>query len=457
MTEDLLSGRRKPHAATSHTARWLLPLMAAVLLAAFVGFARIAPALLAPDSYDFAAYYVAARALSQGGSPYQPASMERAAREGATQIAFPRYIYPPVLAALLRPLAVLPFDTARMGWYLLNLMLLVVSVALLARRLGLRRRLLWGCLAALALFPPVYDTLLLGQVNMVLLACFTAALVLLKARPNRAAEIGAGLALGLAIAIKLFPLVLCVACVRWRHWTALGVSIVSAVLFSVVGLFWGGGPAVTVEYLTRVLPDFASSSLHNSRALYPSLLRLFTAQTVTFASFDIDNLLTVTLVPLVPLPTLGALLGRASQVVVAVVSLWCVSRRVQLEADDGIFLDAALLLCAFLLLNSVVHDHYLVLLVPAALWLVAYARRRPDRLALVGAGLFVWYAAAVAQRSWRLLLLVAPSPLFLTLTLVAVLALWIVVVSLLRAPESERTSGFSAVTARREPARTRRR
>ncbi len=110
----------------------LLALFTAALIMG--GFIRILPTLIRqPGSYDFAAYYVAARVLNAQDVLYDDARMADAATIGSEKVAFPRYIYPPFFAALLRPLATLPFITASRIWFVFNLVCLWSAIGLLAR------------------------------------------------------------------------------------------------------------------------------------------------------------------------------------------------------------------------------------------------------------------------------------------------------------------------------------
>src|SRR6266498_967673 len=105
MVEDIVTNQ--PRQILARGAELGLLLVTALLLLA--GFVRILPTLVrVPDSYDFAAYYVAARVLNAGNPLYNSAAMTAAATYSGQAIAFPAYIYPPFLAALLRPIANLP-------------------------------------------------------------------------------------------------------------------------------------------------------------------------------------------------------------------------------------------------------------------------------------------------------------------------------------------------------------
>ncbi|MFB3787286.1 MAG: glycosyltransferase family 87 protein [bacterium] len=67
--------------------------------------------------WDFPVYYLATRALWNGDNPYEPARLSALAQtvEGAGYGGLP-YLYPPYLARILTPLALLPFFPAAFAW-----------------------------------------------------------------------------------------------------------------------------------------------------------------------------------------------------------------------------------------------------------------------------------------------------------------------------------------------------
>lgn len=90
----------------------------------------LADLIPAPHQEDFGAYYLAARALSNGESPFDAQVAARlAAGEGITHHS--PYIYPPLLALVLRPLAVLPYAVAAAVWFVLSAGALLAALWLL--------------------------------------------------------------------------------------------------------------------------------------------------------------------------------------------------------------------------------------------------------------------------------------------------------------------------------------
>ncbi len=191
--------------------------------------------------YDFSAYWAAAERLNSGGSLYTAAQL---AGPYAPQAQF-LYLYPPPLAGLLRPIAaLLPIDyrAAAWGWAVLGAAIVVVAVLALWRteRLGERFELLrgggrWLLVAAAFAFPPLVGELVLGNVHILLLGLLTLAWIGLRRRDERGQWV-AGVAVGIAAAIKVLPALLLVWFLVTRRYRAAGGVLVGAAAMSLLSL-----------------------------------------------------------------------------------------------------------------------------------------------------------------------------------------------------------------------------
>lgn len=415
--------------------RWLLTagIGALTLLLALAGFIRIVPALLRiPQSYDFAAYYVAARALDLGLPLYQTTSMDTAALINGTKVPYPEYIYPPLLAELLRPLGALPFDTARTIWFAGNLAALVVSLELL-RRLG--RLPAWFTPAASVgalMLPPVYSSLLLGQINFVLLLLITGALYLAAARaPTPARDVLSGLLLGLAAVIKVYPGVLALSFVLRRRWYALAGVALGVGLALAAELLISQHLGNTMFFFTQVLPSLSSgiSQFPVNTSIWPTMLRLFTTNEFNFAYQTTTNYVTITTRPLINAPTLGYALAALAALLVAGGTGWALLRAPQRDVRQQLWFDFALLICTCLLVFPLIHDHYYTLAIVPAVYVLAQSVHSAN----IATRLPVGFLAALAglcimlQRYWGVLLVRVASPLALVFGLLGGLLLWIMV------------------------------
>jgi hypothetical protein len=127
------------------------------------------------------------------------------------------YANPPLNALLVAPLTALPYPIAAWLWAALNVVLLAGGCVLLLAAVG---RLDWlGVALALALVAGFYAAtvaLRLGQVEIVQFALLAGTLYLLK----RGTPAGAGVTLGAAIGLKLFPAAMGVFLLWKRQWKA---------------------------------------------------------------------------------------------------------------------------------------------------------------------------------------------------------------------------------------------
>jgi alpha-1,2-mannosyltransferase len=222
--------------------------------------------------YDFSAYWTAADHLLHGQLLYLPSQL---AGPYAPQRQF-LYLYPPVFAAAAIPFAALFADyrVAEWLWTAIGAAIVIWVVLALHRSEGLGQcyKLLagrgrWLAVAAAFAFPPVVAELVLGNVNILLLALFTAAwlgiresltvhpapgttarsvigppgagdLDAAKGIPDsndvfrgHAAAAATGIAIGLATVIKLFPGVLFLWLLLTRRYRAAAWAILAAAVF----------------------------------------------------------------------------------------------------------------------------------------------------------------------------------------------------------------------------------
>ena len=214
---------------------------------------------------DLQVEYLTARALRDGIDIFTPLTQLSARYFPAATDNFPHPSpHQPVLALVSLPLTLLPFPLIVPLWLLLNVVLLVIA----GRWLGLSME----ASLPLAAWPPLWCLLYIGQFELVILA--------LAMRGWRAAAAGrdwhAGLWLGLATVIKLYPALLLVPyAVRRRARILLAAGFVF--LLSQLGNLVAVGPAGEVRYYREVLPAVSSEYVRTglNSSPYGALLRLF--------------------------------------------------------------------------------------------------------------------------------------------------------------------------------------
>ena len=186
------------------------------------------------DVSDFQAYYVAAKALCEHADPYVFSDKP--------------YIYPPLFATLCMPLASMPIETAAKCYVPVMVAAILLAFFWGTReflnrfRLSFQGMAMWISLliAFVIMEDRVKSDLQMFQVNSLLLFLSIAALRWLDRRPTLA-----GAALGLAMNIKVFPIIMLPYLLFRRRWKTAGAMVGSTVVFGLL-------PAVVIGWKTNL-------------------------------------------------------------------------------------------------------------------------------------------------------------------------------------------------------------
>ena len=173
---------------------------------------------------DFLEFYSGSEALVKGTPLYEAGKLG--------------YIYPPLLAVLLMPLAHLPIASAALVWLAIKSAALLASIWLgardMTRRFGLDRTgpllIISGIVAAIGaaiLADKVRAEYRMQQSNAILLLCWTLALIWLDRRPGLA-----GIALGFAVTIKYVALIALPYLLIRRRFKAAASLVLSTIAFN---------------------------------------------------------------------------------------------------------------------------------------------------------------------------------------------------------------------------------
>ena len=157
------------------------------------------------------------------------------------------YIYPPIAAILLVPFALLPMVVLQIVWTALT----VLAQRLILARARVPRGLTLGLinLVLVLAFEPFRTTIGYGQVNTLLMALVVGDLL-----PRAVGErrwLPRGVATGLAVAIKLTPLLFVVFAVLTGRRRVAIVAAISAIFFTGIGYLLQ--PSATVKFVGKVL------------------------------------------------------------------------------------------------------------------------------------------------------------------------------------------------------------
>lgn len=182
-----------------------------------------------PIGSDARSYVAAARVVGQRLSPYAASTWE------VTKLPVPVavYVYPPLLAAALIPTNALDFLTASYVCVGLAAATALVLIGLLRREIGWRLA-AWAVLA----FPPTWQTIYLGQINLLV-----AVLVLWSAQQMLAGrDWRGGSVLALAAMVKIMPVLALYPLLRAGRWRAVAAGLATCVACVIVTL-----PFATIE------------------------------------------------------------------------------------------------------------------------------------------------------------------------------------------------------------------
>ena len=261
------------------------------------------------------------------------------------------FTYPPVSGLVLRPLTMVPFDTAELVWLIATALASLAFLVLAARHLPVRPR--WAptvpiLVAVCMLTTPVWLSLRLGQINGFLALAVLADVLLLSRRWK-------GSLVGLCGAIKLTPMYAALFFVAERRWRALGVSIVS--FAGATLLAWAWMPSDSRRYWTVEL--FATDRVGELGSNFNNSARR--------------------LVDLVPV---ASWLQTALWLVLALVVTVIAVRRARVALDRSNRLAAiTVVMCAGLAVAPISWSHHLYFVLPAILLLVGSGLSMPRNIA----------------------------------------------------------------------------
>ncbi len=374
--------------AVAKAKQWLWGLL--LIAGATSGFALAAGSHFRPKvGYvsDFTQDWLSAREVIANRPPYGDLwAMVRQQFHGEPPTDFLQWnAHPPASILLVLPLGFLRHEIAFFVWNLATFPLFVVAVWIVMAELApwnWRR----GALAALAIGAvgitcfPLLHQVVMGQFNALLAFLIAVA----WASDRRGWWLTAGLAVGFAAAIKLFPAFLFLYLLGTRRWRTVGVAVAVIVAVNAValGVFGFGAyrtyafevvPAVSAKYATQ----------WNNLSLQAFWLRLF------------DPTPESRIVAVAHLPLLGKLLGALSRFAVIVLTGLAAWRATSLAARDRAF---ALAVTGMILVSPIAWPHYLIMLAVPIGVLGANLYRSAWRWPLVACVAVMWLPDTFTSR-----------------------------------------------------------
>lgn len=278
-SDDLKDAARRARRGFGPATRHLLNLLvfAAAVVGALAGIGVAWIHVVNDPLGDAHAYYDAAARLNAGHALY-PAGID----PNGNRI----YLYPPLLAVVLRPLALLPYEWFALAWELV----VVASFVALLRVLGVRSRSTWLAIGLLGI--PIGWALTIAQAHV--------PMTLLLA-------IGQPWSIALAANLKLFPAVIAIWWLGRRDFEAFAAFLIWSALFVLAQLvlelngtlaFFGSIGFAQIGEVRNISPYAQSPALWVGLVLVGALVTLALARTrwgwaaaVTFATLAPPRLL----------------------------------------------------------------------------------------------------------------------------------------------------------------------
>jgi alpha-1,2-mannosyltransferase len=192
------------------------------------------------ESSDFAADYAIARAWSRGVNPYSdtPSLVLRYTDVPILIDTHPHTsLHPPAAVLLASSFSELPFRTAEFFWTLILAAAIVWSCYAFGKAAGLSSKLSVPLSIAVLALPTTRLALHNGEPNPLILALLVGAWLSLRSK----ADVRAGILLGIATALKLFPILLLIPLLRMRKRKAalwqIGVAVIlSGICDLIIGI-----------------------------------------------------------------------------------------------------------------------------------------------------------------------------------------------------------------------------
>jgi hypothetical protein len=141
------------------------------------------------------------------------------------------FTYPPFAAIVFIPVAAIPAVIGQVGWQLVSLVALACGSVITLNLAGYRpsRTVVAAMVAGGITLEPIYHTLYLGQINLILFA-----LILIDVRRAARGQ-AAGIGIGLAAALKLTPLIFIPFFLVTRRWKDAAIATATFLACGLIG------------------------------------------------------------------------------------------------------------------------------------------------------------------------------------------------------------------------------
>lgn len=206
---------------------------------------------------DFSQFYTAGEALNCGLSPYQNHITHKPPIwDGRAVFKHSRFIYPPLVGVLFRPLTLLPYLYAKFIWMFFSISCIGFALEIVRRTLGLEDKLELSLVIGilLCLFYPLLTLLERGHLYSFTLLIMTIAIVLMQ--KGTKAKILSGILWAIAGLIQPYCLFIFPFLMLRRKWKAVTGFIIGAILIFLLTISVTGYKLLS-DYIFNEMPRIA--------------------------------------------------------------------------------------------------------------------------------------------------------------------------------------------------------
>jgi hypothetical protein len=307
--------------------------------------------------------YIAAQRLRAGGDIYAPILPAEVLALGVHEeygVGMRLNVHPPLTALLFAPLTFLSFPVATLIWTIGSVAILMGVIYLLIVELQLPLFGLWRLIVPLATLTwyPVWQHLHVGQFTILLLGLIVGAWYC----ERRGHSWLAGLLLGFAMMLKIYPVLLLGYALLRGRWRVIAGAV--AIILALALLQAAVNPGQWADYIMHVAPANAAEWVPNARnaSLASVSMRLFVGSNEVRPFFN---------APQLELPTRIVLYCIALSLLALV--FWRLRKRPDLTGEYG------LCLSAIALLSPLSWDHATIFLLMPFAYIWQQAQLRPGR------------------------------------------------------------------------------
>lgn len=343
------------------------------------------PELRGDNPMDVALYYTASSVVKQGHADqiYNRSFLVEQAQGLVGEGQWVGwYIYPPIFSIVFLPLTYISFGIAKLIWLFLNQGMMAAGlVFLLLCTKNLKRNAKLAVFTLALMTTSLIVNLQMGNVNVVIFFLLALTLFLLV----KGRDVFAGIPLGVAVSIKLMPILIIFYLLIKKKFLAAGTAVATTALLTVMGVVICGWE-VSKAFVSDILPkigwleisqDAPSKFTTINQSLHGFFLRLFSDSPDDFTT------------PLLNSPGTVLVLTLLSTVLLLSASVWVILGKDCKDESRRLALGFGLFVLIMHLVSSISWvDHLVSVLIPLVLLLDWIEEKGNEKLPL-------FYAAAV--------------------------------------------------------------